>query len=170
MFSFFLHYDLIMIIFVKKQSTMLDFSKKIAIGSDHAGFALKEKLKEYLQSENFSISDFGTFSEESMDYPDVIHPLAFAVNSNEFPRGIIICGSGNGVAIVANKYRNIRAAVCWNEDITLLSRKHNDANIIALPARFISQDLALVLLRIFMETRFEGGRHLKRVEKIAQTL
>jgi ribose 5-phosphate isomerase B len=159
-----------MIIFVKKQLTMFDSLKNIAIGSDHAGYKLKEYLKEYLHSQNYTLKDFGTFSDESMDYPDVIHPLARAVDGDEFQKGIAICGSGNGVAIVANKYRKVRAAVCWNEEITKLSRQHNDANIIALPARFISFDQALEFVKLFIATEFEGGRHSRRVEKISKIL
>jgi len=147
---------------------MFDHLMKIAIGSDHAGYKYKEVLKEYFEAQHITIRDFGTSSEESVDYPNIIHPLARAVDSNEFPRGIIICGSGNGVAMVANKYANVRAAVCWNEDITRLSRLHNDANIIALPARFISVEQALEFVKIFISTQFEGGRHLKRVEKISK--
>lgn len=159
-----------MITFVKKELTMLDSLKKIAIGSDHAGYKYKEYLKKYLQSQQFTITDFGTDSEESIDYPDPVHPLARAVDNQDFDKGIIICGSGNGVAIVANKYKMVRAAVCWNEEITMLARQHNDANIIALPARFISPEQALSFLQIFLTTDFEGGRHLRRVEKISQTL
>ena len=149
---------------------MPDSLKKIAIGSDHAGYQFKEFLKEYLNSQNYIITDFGTHSEDSMDYPDTIHPLAYAVNGNEIEQGVIICGSGNGVAIVANKYPNVRAAVCWNEEITKLARLHNDANIISLPARFISKEEALRFLQIFLSTDFEGGRHQRRVEKISQII
>ena len=149
---------------------MLDTLKKIAIGSDHAGYKFKEYLKQFLQSQEYNITDFGTNSEESMDYPDPIHPLARAVENKEFDKGIIICGSGNGVAMVANKYSSVRAAVCWNEEITRLSRSHNDANIIALPARFITQEQALTFVQVFLSTVFEGGRHLRRVEKISQII
>ncbi|MEI7492394.1 MAG: ribose 5-phosphate isomerase B [Bacteroidota bacterium] len=149
---------------------MLDSQKKIAIGSDHAGYKFKEYLKDYLDKRRYTVIDFGTGSEESMDYPDPIHPLADAVNRNEIQKGIIICGSGNGVAMVANKYRNVRAAVCWNEEITKLARQHNDANIISLPARYISSEQALRFVEIFLDTDFEGGRHLRRVEKISQIL
>ena len=159
-----------MITFVKKQLTMSDSLKKIAIGSDHAGYKLKEYLKENLQKQHYSIKDFGAFSEESMDYPDPIHPLADAISRKEFEKGIIICGSGNGVAIVANKYKMVRAAVCWNEEITKLARRHNDANIISLPARFITNEQGLRYLQVFLDTEFEGGRHLRRVEKISQIL
>lgn len=149
---------------------MLDSLKKIAIGSDHAGFILKEYLKEYLQKEQYSVTDFGTFSEQSMDYPDPIHPLALALNNNEFEKGVIICGSGNGVAMVANKYPKVRAAVCWSREIVKLARQHNDANIISLPARFISREQAIEFLQLFLTTDFEGGRHQRRVEKISQIL
>lgn len=149
---------------------MLDSLKKIAIGSDHAGFQLKEYLKEFLQKEQYTVTDFGTFSTESMDYPDLIHPLALAVNNNEFERGIIICGSGNGVAIVANKYKMVRAAVCWSEEIVKLSRQHNNANILALPARYISLEQGLSFLKLFLTTDFEGGRHERRVQKVSQIL
>jgi ribose 5-phosphate isomerase B len=158
-----------MITFVKKQLTMLDSLKKIAIGSDHAGYKFKEYLKEFLLSEHYAVKDFGTSSEESVDYPDIIHPLADAVDKGEFERAVIICGSGNGVAMVANKYKKVRAAVCWNEEITKLSRLHNNANIIAFPARFISFEQGLCYLKVFLSTEFEGGRHKSRVEKISRT-
>ena len=145
---------------------MLDSLKKIAIGSDHAGYQLKEYLTEYLQSQQYTVADFGTDSEESMDYPDPIHPLANAINRGEFEKGVIICGSGNGVAIVANKYRTVRAAVCWNEEITRLARQHNDANILSLPARFVTTHDAIKMTDIFLEEKFEGGRHLLRINKI----
>ena len=149
---------------------MLDSLKKIAIGSDHAGYILKEYLKEYLQKEQYSVTDFGTFSEQSMDYPDPIHPLALALNNNEFEKGVIICGSGNGVAMVANKYPKVRAAVCWSGEIVKLARQHNNANIISLPARYISREQALEFLQLFLATEFEGGRHERRIEKISQIL
>jgi ribose 5-phosphate isomerase B len=159
-----------MVTFVRKILTMVDFYNPIAIASDHAGYCLKEYIKEKLLSEGFIFNDFGTFSQESADYPDLVHPLARAVEEKKFSGGIIICGSGNGVAMVANKYPGIRAAVCWNEEITKLSRQHNKANIIALPARFISQEEALQLVRIFFTTMFEGGRHERRVNKISGVL
>ena len=149
---------------------MFDPLINIAIGCDHAGYKLKEYLKKNLQSQNITVKDFGSFSEDSVDYPDIVHTLARAVDANDFPKGILICGSGNGVAMVANKYRNVRAAVCWSEEITRLSRLHNDANIIALPARFISLDQAMDFVKIFITTQFEGGRHLRRVEKISKLL
>ena len=170
MFLFITHFDFFMITFVKKQLTMLDYLKKIAIGSDHAGYDLKEILKKDLLLRGYEVKDFGTYSEQSMDYPETAHPLAFSVDQGEFEKGILICGSGNGMAMVANKYRGIRAAICWNDEITRLARQHNDANILALPARFISSGQALEFTRIFLSTDFEGGRHERRVEKISGIL
>jgi ribose 5-phosphate isomerase B len=149
---------------------MVDSFKQIAIGCDHAGFILKEHIKQHLGGSGYDFQDFGTFSEKSMDYPDTAHPLAKAVESGEYKFGILICGSGNGVAIVANKYTGIRAAICWNEEITLLARQHNDANIIVLPARFITEEEAVQFVQLFLNTGFEGGRHLRRVEKITNIL
>jgi ribose 5-phosphate isomerase B len=142
----------------------------IAIGNDHAGFKTKEYIKQHLNIMGYSFQDFGTFSEESMDYPDVAHPLAIAVQDGAFKFGILVCGSGNGMAIVANKYPAVRAALCWNETITQLARQHNDANILALPARFISPDEAVKLSILFITTDFEGGRHQGRKEKITKNL
>jgi ribose 5-phosphate isomerase B len=159
-----------MITFVKKVLTMVDSFKEIAIGCDHAGFFTKEHIKRNLEGSGHHVFDFGTFSESSMDYPDVAHPLASAVESGTYEYGILICGSGNGVAIVANKYTGIRAAICWNEEIARLARQHNDANIIALPARFISREDALRFVLLFLETEFEGGRHQGRVDKISEKL
>ena len=149
---------------------MVDYIKQIAIGSDHAGFAVKEYIKQQLDKSSYGFHDFGTFSEASMDYPDSAHPVAKAVQSGEYKFGILICGSGNGVAIVANKYKGIRAAICWNEEITKLARQHNDANIVVLPARFISLNEAVEFVTCFFNTEFEGGRHQKRVEKITNGL
>ena len=149
---------------------MVDSFKQIAIGCDHAGFVIKEYIKQNLEQTGFSFGDFGTFSEISMDYPDTAHPLAKAVESGEYDYGILICGSGNGVAIVANKYMGIRAAICWNEEITRLARLHNDANVIVLPARFITHEEALQFVRLFLATKFEGGRHQQRVDKILNIL
>lgn len=145
---------------------MPENSEIIAIGSDHAGYCLKEFLKERMLKWGLGIKDFGTSSAESVDYPDLIHPLASAINNGEFQRGVIICGSGNGVAMVANKYPQVRAALCWNADVTVLARQHNDANVIALPARFISEAAAEEFLHLFLNTPFEGGRHQRRVSKI----
>ena len=144
--------------------------KKIAIGCDHGGFALKEKIVRFLKAKGLRVVDVGTFSTESMDYPDTAHPLAKAVQLGEYTFGILICGSGNGVAIVANKYTGIRAAICWNEEITRLARLHNDANIIVLPARFITPEEAIHLVQVFLSTGFEGGRHQLRVDKIDNVL
>jgi len=156
-----------MFTFVKKILTMGQSVDQIAIGSDHAGFSTKEFIKVHLGELGYTFHDFGAFSEESMDYPDSAHPVANAVQSGTYNFGILICGSGNGVAIVANKYTAIRAALCWNEKITVLSRQHNDANIIALPARFITPEEAVKFVMLFLTTPFEGGRHQTRVDKIS---
>jgi len=147
---------------------MIEERKVIAIGSDHAGFALKKELISFLKDQNFVVEDYGTDTEESVDYPDIIHPLANAINCNKYQRGIIICGSGIGVSITANKYRNVRAALCWNEELATLARLHNDANIISIGARFIDIELAKKIIITFLTTCFEGGRHSRRVEKISQ--
>ena len=140
--------------------------RKIALASDHAGFELKEKLENYLKDKGFEVFDFGTHSQESVDYPDYVHPLAEAVEKGEYDLGIIVCGSGNGVAITANKHQGIRAAYCWNEEIARLARRHNDANVCALPGRFIAFDYARVIVDAFLSAEFEGGRHERRVKKI----
>ena len=145
---------------------MLDKKDVIAIGCDHAGFEMKEYLKSRLSESGYSLKDFGTDSAESMDYPDIAHPLARAVNEGRYKYGIVICGSGVGMCIVANKYPGVRAALVWEEEIARLSRQHNDANIISLPARFISNEQAVKFAEIFLNTDFEGGRHQRRVEKI----
>lgn len=139
---------------------------KIAIGSDHAGFELKETLKAYLESKNFQVKDFGAYSEERADYPDYAHPVAKAVETHEVEMAVLICGSGNGVNMTANKHHGVRSALCWNEEIAKLARQHNDANIIALPARFISVQEAEKCVDAFFSTAFEGGRHTARVNKI----
>jgi ribose 5-phosphate isomerase B len=142
-------------------------NSKIAIVSDHAGYILKEKLYKYLIDENYEVKDFGCFSEEIVDYPDFGHPLAKAVASGEFEFGISICGTGNGINMVVNKHPGIRSALCWNEEISRLAREHNDANICALPGRFISESEAFLIVKTFLNTGFEGGRHKRRVEKIS---
>ena len=142
-------------------------AKKIAIGGDHAGFEYKSNLIEKLISLGYEVKDFGPFSTDSVDYPDYVHPLSSALENGEFDLGIVICGSGNGVAITANKHQGIRAALCWNEELAALARQHNNANVLALPARFISYELAEKLAEIFLTTDFEGGRHQNRVSKIA---
>ena len=138
----------------------------IGISCDHAGFELKQKLISDLEKENYEIKDYGTYSEESTDYPDYAHPLARAVENNKHEFGITICGSGNGINMVANKYKGIRAAICWNIEIAELARSHNNANICSLPARFIDYNLAKEIIVRFLNTKFEGGRHLRRIQKI----
>jgi ribose 5-phosphate isomerase B len=141
--------------------------KKLAIVADHAGYWLKEKLLKYLVNEQYEVSDLGCFTEESVDYPDYGHPLANAVSSGEFEMGISICGSGNGINMVVNKHPGIRGALCWNEEISRLARAHNDANICALPGRFISESEAYLIVKTFLNTEFDGGRHRRRVDKIS---
>lgn len=139
---------------------------KIAIGNDHAGFRLKEKLLEHLAQKGFEVLDFGTHSEESVDYPDFAHPVAEAVEKGKVDFGILMCGSGNGISMTANKYPGIRAALCWNEEIARLARMHNNANILALPARFLKDEEAEKITDVFLDEKFEGGRHERRIEKI----
>ena len=141
--------------------------KPVAIGADHAGFALKNIIIDLLKSKGHQVIDKGTYSEDSVDYPDFAHPTAEAVEGGEAAWGVLICGSANGVAITANKHQGIRAAICWNEEIAQLARQHNNANIICIPARFVSIPVAEDMVKAFMDTPFEGGRHLKRVGKIA---
>jgi ribose 5-phosphate isomerase B len=140
---------------------------KIAIGGDHAGFAYKQAIITFLKDKGHEVVDFGPFSDSSVDYPDFAHPLANAIEREDFIFGILICGSGNGVAITANKHQKIRAALCWTDEIASLARQHNNANVLCLPARFISLEKAITLTNIFLQTEFEGGRHEKRVNKIA---
>lgn len=140
--------------------------EKIIIASDHAGFRLKEKLIKWLISSRYEVKDLGSFSEDSVDYPDYAHPLANAVAKGEFTYGITICGSGNGINMASNKHEKIRSAVCWNEDISRLARSHNDANICALPGRFLMEEEAILIVKTFLSTPFEGGRHKRRIEKI----
>lgn len=137
----------------------------IAIGSDHAGFEYKEMLKEYLK--DYQLKDFGTYSAESTDYPDFAHPVASAVENEEFTLGILVCGSANGVAITANKHQGVRAAISWTEEIAELARQHNNANVLCIPARFVSTDVAKSITQKFIDTEFEGGRHATRVGKIS---
>lgn len=140
--------------------------KKIAIACDHAGFEYKEYLKEQLKT-RYEIQDFGTYSTDSVDYPDFVHPASASIENGENELGILICGSGNGVQITANKHQKIRCAYAWMPELGALARQHNNANMIAMPARFIAKELALEIAEKFLETDFEGGRHEKRVEKIA---
>ncbi len=142
-------------------------TKIIPIGADHAGFILKGKIINYLETHGYQVKDFGCFSEESIDYPDYAHPVAEIVEQNKGMLGILICGSGNGINMTANKHKGIRSALCWTEEIAALARQHNDANIIALPARFISEEVALEIVKTFLGTEFEGGRHQKRIDKIS---
>lgn len=141
--------------------------KKIAIASDHAGYFLKEKILNYLISEKHDVKDFGSSSAEPVDYADFGHPLANAVSGGEYELGISICGTGNGINMVVNKHPGIRGALCWNEEISRLARAHNDANICALPARFISESEAYLIVKTFIETSFDGGRHQRRIDKIS---
>lgn len=141
---------------------------KIAIGCDHAAFSLKEKLKTYLISKGYEIKDFGCYSEERADYPDYAHPVASAVESKEFDLGLLMCGSGNGINMTANKHNGIRSALCWTAEIAELARQHNDANILTLPARYMSEEEAKKCIDIFYTTAFEGGRHSDRVKKISE--
>ncbi|HEV7231977.1 MAG TPA: ribose 5-phosphate isomerase B [Bacteroidia bacterium] len=139
---------------------------KIAIGSDHAGFSLKEKIRKYLAGKGYSVTDKGCFSEERADYPDFGHAVALAVENKEAETGILLCGSGNGINMAANKHKGIRSALCWTEEIARLARQHNNANVLALPARFISEEEAGLIADTFLTTAFEGGRHADRVSKI----
>jgi len=139
---------------------------EIAIAADHAGYHLKDTIKEYLQAKGYQIKDFGTNSDQSCDYPDYAHPLAKAINDGIYSLGILICGSANGVNITANKHQNVRSALCWNVEVAKLARQHNNANVVALPSRFISKELAIEIVEAFISTDFEGGRHANRVNKI----
>jgi ribose 5-phosphate isomerase B len=139
----------------------------IPIGADHAGFELKEKVKIFLKEKGIEVKDFGCHSTDSIDYPDFGHPVAEMVENNAGMKGILICGSGNGINMTANKHQGIRSALCWKTEIAELARLHNDANIIALPARFISEEEAFEMIDVFLNTSFEGGRHQNRINKIA---
>lgn len=141
--------------------------KIIPIGADHAGFELKKSIISYLEMKGYEIKDFGCYSEESIDYPDFGHPVAEMIESNNDMLGILICGSGNGINMTANKHQGVRSALCWKKELAELARQHNNANIITLPARFISESEAIEMVEIFLNTEFEGGRHQNRVEKIA---
>ncbi len=139
----------------------------IAIGSDHAGYEFKTKLVAFLEEKGLQVKDMGVYNDSSADYPDFAHPVAYAVEKREVSSGILVCGSGNGVAITANKHQGIRAALCWTPEIAKLARQHNNANIICLPSRFISIDEAKEMVDLFLNTSFEGGRHQKRIDKIS---
>ncbi len=150
--------------------TIMKHNITIVMASDHGGFEMKEFIKNKLENTGATIIDFGTFSEESVDYPDFIHPLAKAINDGKYKIGIIMCGSGNGAQITANKYPNVRAGLCWNVEQAKLTRLHNDANILSLPGRFVEMDEAWKIVSMFLATDFEGGRHTQRVKKISQIL
>jgi len=139
---------------------------RIAIGSDHAGYQYKEQIKQYLQAKSHEVKDFGAFSEEASDYPVFIRPVAEAVARGEFERGVVLGGSGNGEAIVANRVRGIRCAVCWNKETARLAREHNDANVISLGQRMMSQETALEIVETWLTTDFKGGRHERRIKLI----
>lgn len=140
--------------------------KLIGLCSDHAGYDLKEHLKQLLEARGYAVRDFGCHSAERCDYPDFAHPMGRALQAGELQRGISVCGSGNGISMVMNKYPKVRAALCWQEELAKLAREHNDANVLSLPARFISESEAEKILDAFLSTSFEGGRHVSRVEKI----
>ena len=138
----------------------------ISIGNDHAGVDLKKHIVKHLKEKGFTINDMGTNAEKSVDYPDFIHPVSKEIEVKKANLGIIICGSGNGAAMTANKRKSIRAALCWSKEISILARQHNDANILSIPSRFVSDDEAIDIVNAFINTEFEGGRHQKRIEKI----
>ena len=142
----------------------------IPIACDHAGFGLKLKVIDHLRERGFEVKDYGTNSTESCDYPDFAHHVGAAVNRGEYKRGIVICGSGNGVQMTVNKYPNVRCALCWTPEIAHLGRQHNDANMLSMPARFISEEVAMAIVDEWLDTSFEGGRHQRRVEKISQLM
>ena len=147
-------------------SSHFNLSKPVAIGSDHAGYDYKEDIISFLEAKGLAFHDYGTHSNDSVDYPDFAHPVASAVENGEASFGILICGSGNGVAITANKHKGVRAAICWGEELAKLAREHNDANIICIPARFVREGDVEKMVDIFIHTEFEGGRHQLRVDKI----
>ena len=148
-------------------SSPFNLTLPIAVGCDHAGFEYKEDIISFLEGKGVPYKDFGAWSTDSVDYPDFAHPVASSVENKESAFGILICGSGNGVAITANKHQNVRAAICWGEELAELARKHNDANIICIPGRFVREGDVEKMVDIFMHTEFEGGRHINRVKKIS---
>ncbi len=141
---------------------------RISIGNDHAGVEYKNYIKEYLLAKDMKVNNYGTDSQDSVDYPDFAHPVSNDVNEEKSDLGILICGSGNGVCMTANKYKNVRAALCWNKELALLSKSHNNANIVCIPARFIEKEEALEIIKTFISQEFEGGRHERRVNKISK--
>lgn len=146
---------------------VFDASKPIAMGADHAGIAYKQEVKDWLEKKGYQVKDFGTYTTDSVDYPDFAHPTAASVETGEAAFGILFCGSANGVAITANKHAGVRAGLCWLPEIAQLTRLHNDANMICVPARFVSIESAIEMIDAFMTTAFEGGRHQGRVDKIS---
>ena len=140
----------------------------ISLGSDHAGYQLKDKIIKLLEDRGIKTKDFGTNGDASVDYPDFAHPVANDVTNGMADLGIVICGSGNGINMTVNKHKGIRSALCWNEELASLSRQHNNANVLALPARFISEELGLKIVEAFLSAEFEGGRHQRRVDKISE--
>ena len=149
------------------QQTVFNQQLPLVIGCDHAGFEYKEAIKQWLGENGWTVEDKGTYSKDSTDYPDYAHPTAEMVSNGSASVGILVCGSGNGVCMTANKHTGVRAALCWNEEVTALARQHNNANIICIPARFTSLELAKQMTDIFLSTAFEGGRHERRVEKMS---
>lgn len=152
---------------VNLHQILIRMSKIIALGADHAGFELKEKIKSHLISLGYEVNDFGTHSLASVDYPDFIHPLAISIENKQSDLGIIVCGSGNGVNITANKHQGIRSALVWSEELAEMARLHNDANVLALSSRYVAESVSMKCVDIFLRTDFEGGRHQNRVDKIA---
>ncbi len=148
------------------QPTVFNKSLPLAIGCDHAGFEYKEAIKAALLADGWQVEDKGTYSADSTDYPDYAHPVSSMVEDGAAAVGVLLCGSANGVCMTANKHKGIRAALCWNDEVASLARQHNNANVICLPARFVSLDAALHMVDVFLSTAFEGGRHQKRVDKI----
>lgn len=145
---------------------MPNHTKLIAIGSDHAGFERKQQIIVSLQNQGYTVTDFGTHDELSVDYPDYVHPLALHLQAHPDTVGILVCGSGQGVCMTANKYAHIRAALVWIPEIAEMTRKHNNANVLCLPGRYVTEDLALACVEKFLHTEFEGGRHQKRIDKM----
>ena len=141
--------------------------KTIGLCSDHAGFEMKQFVKQWLEAKGWEYKDFGTYSTDSCDYPDFAHPMADAIESGECYPGIAICGSGNGISMTLNKHQGVRAALCWNPELAALARQHNDANVLSMPGRFITNEVAETILEAYFSSDFEGGRHQRRVEKIA---
>lgn len=149
------------------ENTIFNLALPVAIGSDHAGFEYKEEIISFLESKGLQVKDYGTYSKDSVDYPDYAHPVSTAVEREQAAFGILVCGSANGVAITANKHQGIRAAICWGEELSRLARSHNNANVLCIPARFVDIPVATQMVEVFMGTFFEGGRHQDRVRKMA---